>query len=46
MLVHPLDRIPVQLKLADDRRREIKPGGTQLGQRYRLLAGTPQQLKR
>ena len=35
MLVHPVDRVPVQLKLADDSRRKVNPACTQFAERHR-----------
>ena len=46
MFIHPLDRVAVELKLADDGRREVDPGRAQRGKRQRLAASTPQPLER
>jgi hypothetical protein len=45
LVIDALDRVPVQLKLADDRGREINPNGTQLGKRDRPIARAAQSLK-
>ena len=46
VLIHPLDRVAVQLQLADHGRWGIKPSRTQRGKRHRLLTSTTQLLKR
>jgi len=46
MLRHSLDRVAVQLQLADHGRWRVKPGRAQRGKRHRLLTSTAQVLKR
>ena len=46
VLIHSLDRVAVQLQLADHGRWGIKPSRTQRGKRHRLLTSTTQLLKR
>src|SRR5450755_4645876 len=44
-VIHALDLVSVELKLAHDRGREVNPADAQLGKADRLLAGLPQSLK-
>jgi hypothetical protein len=46
LLIHSLDRVTVQLQLADHGRWGIKPSRAQRGKRHRLLTSTTQLLKR
>ena len=46
VLIHPLDRVAVQLELADHGRWGVKPSRAQRGKRHRLLTSTTQLLKR
>ena len=46
VLIHSLDRVAVQLQLADHHRWGVKPSRTQRGKRNRLLTGQTQLLKR
>ena len=46
VLIHSLDRVAVQLQLADHRRRGVKPSRAQRGKRQRLLTSITQLLKR
>ena len=46
VLIHSLDRVAVQLQLADHGRREVKPSRPQRGKRHRLRTSTTQLLKR
>jgi hypothetical protein len=46
VLIHPLDRVAVQLQLADHGRWGVKPSRAQRRKRHRLLTSTPQLLKR
>jgi hypothetical protein len=43
-LTEPLDRVSVQLELADDGGPEVNPASVQLGKSDRLLAGLAQAL--
>ena len=45
VLVHPLDRVAVQLQLADHGRWGVKPSRAQRGKRHRPLTSTTQLLK-
>ena len=45
VLIDALDRVSVQLELADDGGREVNPSGVQLGKSDRLLAGLAQALQ-
>ena len=45
MLVDPLDRLPVELKLADDHGGKVNLTGAQLAERHRLRARAPQSLE-
>ena len=46
VLIHSLDRVAVQLQLADHGRWGVKPSRAQRGERHRLLTGLTQLLKR
>jgi hypothetical protein len=46
VLIHPLDRVAVQLQLADHGCWGVKPSRAQRGKRHRLLTSTTQLLKR
>ena len=46
VLIHSLDRVAVQLQLADHSRGGVKPSRAQRGKRHRLLPSTTQLLKR
>jgi len=46
VLIHSLDRVAVQLQLADHGRWGVKPSRAQRGQRHRLLTSPTQLLKR
>ena len=41
-VIDAIDREPVHLELADDRGREVDPGGVQLGEGDRLIPGLAQ----
>jgi hypothetical protein len=41
MLVDALDRVPVELELADDYGGEVNPAGAQLAERHWLVARAP-----
>jgi hypothetical protein len=44
VVIDALNRVSVQLELADDGGREVNPGGVQLGKGERLVAGLAQPL--
>jgi len=44
VVIDALNRVSVQLELADDGGREVNPGGVQLGKGERLVAGLAQSL--
>jgi hypothetical protein len=46
VLIHSLDRVAVQLELANHRRWRVKPSRAQRGERHRLLTSPTQLLKR
>ena len=46
VLIHSLDRVAVQLQLADHGRWGVKPSRAQRGKRHRLLTSMTQLLKR
>ena len=46
VLIHSLDRVALELELADHSRRGVKPSRAQRGKRHRLLTHTTQLLKR
>ena len=45
VVIDALDRVSVQLELADDGGREVNPASVQLGKRDRLVAGLAQALQ-
>ncbi|MGZ6589744.1 MAG: hypothetical protein ACXVHX_36470 [Solirubrobacteraceae bacterium] len=45
MLIEALDRVPVELKLAEDDGRKVNPTAAQLAERHWLLTSASQSLK-